>query len=138
MPGFAPNTRPSTTASTKNSSPIAPAPFASITSARPISATRPAAMASPYTRSRSRSRRTGAAYPSAGAAGSGVVGRQESRQVGLGDQHLARLRALVAGDDAAPLEHVDQAASAGVADAQAAAGSRHPAPLLDDDQAGRG
>ena len=43
-----------------------------------------------------------------------------ARQVGLGDQHLARLGALVAGDDPAPLEHVDQPAGARVAEAQAA------------------
>ena len=36
------------------------------------------------------------------------------------DQHPAGLRALVAGDDPAPLEHVDQPAGAGVADAQPA------------------
>ena len=38
----------------------------------------------------------------------------------LVDQHAPRLRALVAGDDPAPLEHVDQAAGARVADPQAA------------------
>ena len=45
---------------------------------------------------------------------SGVVrpraGRQHTGHVGFRDQHLARLRALVAGDHAPPLEHVDQPA----------------------------
>ena len=37
----------------------------------------------------------------------------------LVDEDATRLRSLVAGDDPAPLEHVDQPARAGVADAQA-------------------
>ena len=45
---------------------------------------------------------------------------EDARQVGLGDQHLARLGALVAGDHAAALEHVDQPPGARVAEAQAA------------------
>ena len=44
---------------------------------------------------------------------------EHPREVGLADQHLARLRALVAGDHAAALEHVDQPPGARVADPQA-------------------
>ena len=44
---------------------------------------------------------------------------QHARQVGLGDQHLAGLGALVARDHAAPLHHVDQPPGARVAHAQA-------------------
>src|SRR4051794_3458799 len=44
---------------------------------------------------------------------------KHSRQIGQRDKHLAGLRALVPGDDPAPLEHVDQAARARVADAEA-------------------
>src|SRR2546430_384254 len=48
----------------------------------------------------------------------GLAATEDPRQIRLGDQHLARFRALVAGDDAAALEHVDQPAGAGVADPQ--------------------
>src|SRR5205823_3342683 len=46
--------------------------------------------------------------------------RQNAWQVGLRDQHLPGLGALVAGDHAAPLEHVDHSPGARVAEAQAA------------------
>src|SRR5207237_6312045 len=48
-----------------------------------------------------------------------VEGRQDARQVGLGDQDLTRLGALVARDHAAPFHHVDHAPCAGVAHAEA-------------------
>src|SRR5437763_8639102 len=51
-----------------------------------------------------------------------VEGRQDAREVGLGDQHLPRLRALVARDHATPLHHVDQPPRPGVA---------HPEPPLE-------
>ena len=66
---------------------------------------------------RARAQRRGAAR-AAEAAGLGEVG-EHARDVALADQHLPRLGALVAGDDAAPLEHVDQPAGAGVAEPQA-------------------
>src|SRR3954453_16650422 len=44
---------------------------------------------------------------------------QHARQIGLGHEHLTRLGSLVAADDAAPLEHVDQAARTRVAEPQA-------------------
>jgi hypothetical protein len=46
--------------------------------------------------------------------------REDPRYVGVGDQDLAGLRALVAGDDPASLEHVDQPTGACVAEPQAA------------------
>src|SRR4051812_28991108 len=49
-------------------------------------------------------------------------------------EHAARLRAFVAGDDPAALEHVDQASRARVADAQSALQERNGSRLrLDDD-----
>ena len=63
-----------------------------------------------------------------------AIERRHAVEVGLADQHPARLRALVAGDDPAALEHVDQAAGARVADPQAALDQRHRGGLgLDDD-----
>src|SRR5436190_21708453 len=50
-----------------------------------------------------------------------LAGRVE---LGLVDEDAARLRAFVAADDPAPLEHVDQAAGARVPDAQAALDER--------------
>ena len=47
-----------------------------------------------------------------------LQGGQDARHVGLGDQHLPGLRALVAGDHAAALQHVDHPARARVAEAQ--------------------
>src|SRR3954447_1609431 len=49
-----------------------------------------------------------------------LAAADEAGQIGLGDQDLARLGAFVAGDHAAALEHVDEAAGAGVADPQTA------------------
>src|SRR5580765_750981 len=50
------------------------------------------------------------------------------------DEHPPRLGALVAGDDPAALEHVDQAACARVADAKTAREKRYGGGLrLDDD-----
>src|SRR3954452_11709317 len=46
--------------------------------------------------------------------------RQNTRQIALRDEHLAGLRALVAGDHAAALHHVDEPSRARVADPQAA------------------
>ena len=55
-------------------------------------------------------------------------------ELALLDEHPARLRALVAADDAAALEHVDEPAGARVADAQAALEERDRRGLrLDDD-----
>src|SRR5205085_1116478 len=48
-----------------------------------------------------------------------VESSENARQIGLADQHLARLRALVAGDHAAALHHVDQPSGAGVSDTEA-------------------
>src|SRR6266508_2761974 len=49
------------------------------------------------------------------------------------DKHATRLGAFVAGNDPAPLQHVDQAAGTGVADAQAALKQRNRRGLgLDD------
>ena len=62
---------------------------------------------------------------------------QHPRQVRHRDQHLARLRALVAGDDAAALEHVDQAARARVADTQATLDHRDGSGAGLDDDLGR-
>src|SRR3954451_3054769 len=42
----------------------------------------------------------------------------DARHVLLGDEHLPRLRALVAGDHAPPFEHVDEPPGTGVAEAQ--------------------
>ena len=67
-----------------------------------------------------------AVFGRAGCRGRGGAARslaqrdQDARHVGLGDEHLTRLRALVAGDDASALQHVDQAPCARVADAQPA------------------
>ena len=61
-------------------------------------------------------------------------GADEALELVLGHEHAARLRALVAGDDPAPLEHVDQPAGPRVADAQAPLDQRHGRGLrLDDD-----
>ena len=62
------------------------------------------------------------------ACGGSVAAAKHPRQLRVPDQHLARLRALVAGDDAAALEHVDEAAGARVA---------HPQPALDHRDRGR-
>ena len=70
-------------------------------------------------RDRARERRTRSRVPRLGLVGLPEC-RQDPRQVHLRDEHLARLGALVARDDPAPLEHVDQAAGARVADAQTA------------------
>jgi hypothetical protein len=50
----------------------------------------------------------------------GLERGEDPRQVALGDEDLARLGALVAGDDPPALEHVDEPARARVAQAQAA------------------
>src|SRR5918994_1328417 len=64
----------------------------------------------------------------------GLVRARDALEVGFGDEHTAGLRALVAGDDPAPLQHVDQAPGTGVADAQATLEQRHRGGLrLDDD-----
>src|SRR6185503_18967349 len=63
--------------------------------------------------------------------------RDETLGVALADQDLARLGALVAGDHAAALEHVDQAPRAGVAEAQAALEHRGRGRLHLGDQADR-
>ena len=67
----------------------------------------------------------------------GPAAAEHARQVGQRDQHLARLRALVAGDDPAALEHVDQAPGAGVADPQAALDHRDRGGLALDHEARR-
>src|SRR5207237_1683674 len=55
-------------------------------------------------------------------------------ELALADEYAAGLRALVAGDDAAPLQHVDQPSGASVADAQASLDERDGCGLgLDDD-----
>ena len=54
---------------------------------------------------------------------------EDSRQVGRGDQYLARLRPFVTGDHAAAFEHVDQAAGAGVSDPQTALDHRYGSGL---------
>src|SRR5919106_1552410 len=60
--------------------------------------------------------------------------REHPLEVSLADQDAARLRALVAGNDPAPLQHVDQAPRARVADAQPALEQRDGGGLsLDDD-----
>src|SRR5919109_3773831 len=53
----------------------------------------------------------------AGSLGGSV--RQDALEIALADEYPARFRTLVAGDDPAPLEHVDEAPGARVADAQA-------------------
>ena len=54
--------------------------------------------------------------------------------LGVRHEDAARLRALVAGDDPSPLQHVDQPARAGVADSQAPLQQRNRCRLgLDDD-----
>ena len=55
----------------------------------------------------------------------------------LGDEHAARLGALVAGDDPTPLEHVDQATGARVAHAQAPLDQGHRGRLRHDDDLDR-
>src|SRR5581483_347060 len=63
-----------------------------------------------------------------------LIGRDVLVELALVDEDAPRLRAFIAADDAAPLEHVDQPAGAGVADAQAALQERHGGGLrLDDD-----
>src|SRR5204863_8022629 len=67
-----------------------------------------------------------------------ILGRRNrsSGREGLGvaDEHATRLRAFVRRDDPAALEHVDQAAGARVADAQATLKERDGGRLrLDDD-----
>src|SRR5581483_6227146 len=63
--------------------------------------------------------------------------REEPRQVRLGDEHLARLRALVARDHAAALEHVYEPPGARVADAEPALDHRDRRGLRLHDQADR-
>ena len=58
-------------------------------------------------------------------------------EIVLGDEHAARLRALVRRDDPAPLEHVDQPARARVADAQTALEQRDRRGLRGDDDLDR-
>src|SRR5437879_3975164 len=52
-----------------------------------------------------------------GAASRPLVRGLEGHVLALGDEHPARLRPFVAGDDPAAFEHVDQAARSCVADA---------------------
>src|SRR5207247_24248 len=59
------------------------------------------------------------------------------REVVLGDEYLAGLRALVRRDDPAPLEHVDQPARAGVADPETALEQAHRGGLGGDDDLDR-
>ena len=62
---------------------------------------------------------------------------QHALDVRFRDQDLARLRALIAGDDATPLEHVDQPPRARVADPQPALKHRDGGGLgLGDDRHG--
>ena len=58
-------------------------------------------------------------------------------QVRFGDEHAPRLRALVARDDAAALEHVDEPARPRVADAEPALEERHRGRLCVDDDVDR-
>ena len=59
---------------------------------------------------------------------------QNAVEVAVTDEHAARLGALVAGNDPAPLEHVDESPGPGVADAQASLDERNGGGLgLDND-----
>src|SRR5262245_28206959 len=66
--------------------------------------------------------------------GRGATLGNDPVELGLVDEHPSRLGALVAGDDAAPFEHVDEPAGTRVADPQAALEERRRGGLgLDDD-----